>query len=84
MVVLARAPPVRDFEVQQRQETHGEDGLESTNRCATGLLDGGHVGFVKSYYPRGEVTGGGDSLVVSRSLYGDWGAMDVKQGVGRE
>ena len=56
MVVLAWVPVLRDFEVQQRQEAHGGDGLESTNRLATGLLDRHHVRLVEDC-PRGGVTG---------------------------
>ena len=65
VAVLARAPAVRRLEVQERQETHGDDGLDSTNRRATGFLDGGHVGLVKAA-PGDGVTGeGGRSLALS-------------------
>lgn len=48
MIVLARAPVVRGFEVQQEQGAHRGDGFESAGRLTTGFLDEGHVGFVEA------------------------------------
>jgi len=63
--------------VQQRQETYGDGGLESTNRCTTSLLDGGHVGSVKGC-PGDGVTGGSLGPCVSSFIW-RFGGHHVKR-----
>ena len=71
MVVLARAPVLREFEIQQSQETRDGERLEATNCRATGLLDRGHAGNVEDY-PKGDLPD------ASRYLYSGSGQMNPR------
>jgi hypothetical protein len=68
VVVLARAPVVRDFEVQQSQETCGSEDLDVTDGRTTVFLDRGHAGNVEGC-PKG------DSLDTPRYLYSGSGQI---------